>query len=116
LQSLLEREHQLSPFPNRETRLFSGADLQHRLAVGFLQVFKLALGLIAHVFELGAQGILYAALAISTQLSISAGVRSNRRLAPDDLKDQSRAAAGRPTLDFFLHHFAHHCLLGESTA
>src|SRR3990167_1079436 len=45
-------------------QFFSGTQLQHRLAVGFLQVLELALVLIAHVLGLGTQGVLHPALAV----------------------------------------------------
>ena len=73
---------------------FSGADLQHGLAVGLLQVLELALVLLAHVLGLGPQGVLHTALAIfdpaldlgRRQVELTAG-RSHGGLALDDLKD-----------------------------
>ena len=74
---------------------FSGADLQHGLAVGLLQVLQLPLVLLTYVFRLGPQGVLHAAFAGFNpdldfrrgQVELAARCR-HRGLAMDDLKDQ----------------------------
>src|SRR3546814_13046986 len=45
-------------------QFFSGAKLQHGLAVGFLQILELTLVLLAYVLGLGPEGILHARLAL----------------------------------------------------
>jgi len=51
------------------TAQFSGAQLQHRLAVRLLQVFELTLGLLAHVLRIGPQGILHTWFAVIDPLT-----------------------------------------------
>lgn len=84
------------------------------------QVLQLSLVLLTHIFRLGAQRVLQAALAVLDpaldlgrgQVELPTG-RSHRRLALDDLKGQRRLAPGGSALDLFFHHFAHRCLLRE---
>src|SRR3546814_14779695 len=95
-------------------QFFSGAKLQHGLAVGFLQILELTLVLLAYVLGLGPEGILHARLALidpvldlrRRKIELSARFR-NRGLALDDLQYQRRLPARCPTLDFFFHHCAH---------
>lgn len=42
----------------------SGASLQHRLAIGFLQALELAFVLLAHVLRVGFQGIFHPFVAV----------------------------------------------------
>src|SRR3546814_13176515 len=85
-------------------QFFSGAKLQHGLAVGFLQILELTLVLLAYVLGLGPEGILHARLALidpvldlrRRKIELSARLR-NRGLALDDLQYQRRRPIGRAT-------------------
>lgn len=100
---------------------FWGADLQHCLAVGFLQALQLPLVLLAHILGLGSQRVFHTMLAIlhpafdlrRCQLELPTG-SGPRRLSLDDLKDQHRLSPAGPALDLFFHHFAHRRLPWES--
>lgn len=119
-QAMMDRELQLSPFPSRDAS-FVGARIQHRLAIGFLQILHLPLVLLTNVLGLCPQDVLHASLDILNpafdlgrdQVELGAG-RSNRRLALDDLKNQRRPTPRGPTLDLFVHHFAHRYPLREN--
>jgi hypothetical protein len=100
------------------TAFFSGAQLQHRLAIGFLERFDLPLILFAGIFGLRPRSVLHARLALldplldlrGGQVELPGSLR-NSGLPLDNLQNQSALATRRPTLDLFIHRNAHQSLL-----
>jgi hypothetical protein len=90
--------------------IFSGTQLQHRLAVRFLQRLELRLVLLADILRLGLQRVLHPSLGLidpgldlrRRKIELSERV-AYRGLPLDDFKDQSRLPTRRLALDLFVH-------------